>query len=215
MIDQLNILVQPPTVPDSANLVQRVEALIPFRRAVWPLFFAENGALAIAFVLLAGLAMFLGANAGESDSRRRLLVWTLGMAGILGAIAQVVLLGAVKATVDIPYCDCGFKNEEIVSQVWAQMVAGSSVQMLIDAASILAAAGVVVAGVVFGRGRMPTSWVSLSYLTGALLLLTVVLDWTAIGGDAASWFTAIVVGVVVPIWVLWLGAKAQGRPIVA
>ena len=91
LLDQLNILVQPPTIPDSANLVERVTAQIPYRQSVWPLFALENGLLAAGFLVLIGLAVVLASRALDG-SRGRVVLWTLGTAGIIVAVAAVPLL---------------------------------------------------------------------------------------------------------------------------
>lgn len=209
LADQLNLIYQPPNVPASANLVDRVTALIPYRHSVWPLFLGANGLLGIGFLVLAGMGIVLAARAARADERRSLLLWTFATAGLLGAVAQFVLLGAVKAAIDIPYCDCGFKTEEIVSQVWAEMVVGSAVELLIYAASIMAAAGLVVVARMFSGRGMPTAWGGLSYATAALLAITVGLGYADIGGDITTWLTAALVGIVIPGWALWLGLRFE------
>jgi hypothetical protein len=206
LLDQLNILVQPPTIPDSANLVERVTAQIPYRQSVWPLFALENGLLGAGFLVLIGLAVVLASRARDG-SRGRVVLWTLATAGIIGAIAQLVLIGAVKASIEIPYCDCGFKNEEIVSQVWAEMVSGSAVQVLIYGASIMAAVGLAVAARTYTPAQMPSSWAALSYVAAAFLIVDVVLGYAGLGGDATTWFTAFVVGIVIPAWAIWLALR--------
>jgi hypothetical protein len=204
LADQLNLLFQPPNVPESANLVERVTALIPFREQVWPLFFASNVLLGLGFLILVGLAMALAGRVARSDERRHLLLWTLVMSGVIGAIAQVILVGAVKAAVDIPYCDCGFKDQEIVSQVWAEMVVQSATQVMIYAAGLLAAAGLIVTAAIF-RPVMSAGWQLLSWLGAAALLLSVLLGWADVAGDANTWLTAAIGGLTVPIWAIWLG----------
>ena len=132
-----------------------------------------------------------------------------GTAGLLGGVAQVLLVGEVKATIDIPYCDCGFKNEEIVSQVWAEMLIQSAVQLVVQVAALFAAAGVVVAARLFGGGAMPSAWAWLSYLVAAVVLVTAIL---AVAGpdslyDLGQWLTNLLTGVLIPVWALWLALR--------
>jgi len=205
LADQLNLIYQPPTIPDSANLVDRVTALIPYRQQVWPLFAAANGLFALGFLVLIGLGIVLAARAGVSGDRRHLLIWLIATAGVVGAIGQLVLVGAVKASIDIPYCDCGFKDQEIVSQVWAEMVVQSAVQVLIYAAGLLAAGGLVVAGTAVAELALPPTWRLLSYVAAIMLVVSVALGWADVGGDASTWLTAAVTGLLIPIWAIWLG----------
>ena len=207
LADQLNLISQPPAVSGSANLVDRVTAFIPYREQIWPVYLVGNLLLGLGFVILVGLALTLAARAARTDERRHVLLWTLAMAGIIGAIAQVFLIGAVKAQIDIPYCDCGFKDQEIVSQVWGEMIVQSAVQLLIYAAALLAAAGLAVAATIF-RAAMPAGWQLLSWLGAALLVLSVILGWADIGGDATNWLTAAISGLLIPAWAIWLGRAA-------
>ena len=141
LLDQLNLVAQPPSVPDAANLVDRVTAYFPYRQSIWPIFLLANGLVGLAFLTLTGLGIALARRVARTDDRGTVLLWTLVTAGLLGGVAQVLLVGEVKATIDIPYCDCGFKNEEIVSQVWAEMLIQSAVQLVVQVAALFAAAG--------------------------------------------------------------------------
>jgi hypothetical protein len=207
LIDQLNLVVQPPAIPESTNLVDRVTALIPYRHDDWPIFLAANGLSALGFVALIGLGLAAAGRLARTDDRRHLVTWTLVTAGVLGAVGQLLILGAVKASIDIPYCDCGFKNEEIVSQVWAEMVAQGAAQFLIYAASLLAAGGLILVGRIFAGRSMPLTWRWLAYASAALLVLSVLLGYADAGGDATTWLTVLLTGIAIPAWALWLGLR--------
>jgi hypothetical protein len=208
LADQLNLVHQPRSIAESANLVDRVTAEIPYREAEWPIFAAAGLLFALAFMILIGLALALAARITRSDDRRLVLLWTLVAAGTLGAVGQLILVGAVRASVDVPYCDCGFKDQEIVSQVWAEMVVQGGTALLIDAASLLAACGVVVAALVLGGRGMARGWLALSYLLALLLVVTVVVGSAGIADDLNGWLTALATGVLVPVWAIWLGRDA-------
>ena len=81
LLDQLNLIFQPPTIPDTANLVESVTARIPYRQQVWPLFLAANGLFALGFIVLSGLGIVLARRVGRDDDRGAVLLWTLGAAG--------------------------------------------------------------------------------------------------------------------------------------
>jgi hypothetical protein len=206
LLDQLNLIVQPPTIPDTANLVESVTARIPYRQQVWPLFLAANGLFALGFIVLSGLGIVLARRVGRDDDRGAVLLWTLGAAGILGAIGQLVLIGSVKTAIDIPYCDCGFKNEEIVSQVWALMVVQGASDMLVQVGSLLAAAGVVVAALAFGGRAMSPSWAWLSYAIAIGFVVVGVLSVADVLGDVSQWLTVLLTGILVPVWAFWLAS---------
>ncbi len=206
LLDQQNLIFQPPTVPDTANLVESVTARLSYRQDVWPLFLAANGLFALGFGALIGLGIALGRRVGRDDDRGVVLLWTLGVAGTLGAVGQLVLIGAVKTTIDIPYCDCGFKNEEIVSQVWALMVVQGASDMLVQVASLFAAAGVVVAALAFGGRTMPASWAWLSYAIAIGFVVVGALSVADVLGDVTQWLTVALTGILVPAWAFWLAS---------
>jgi hypothetical protein len=47
----------------------------------------------------------------------------------------------------------------------------------------------------------------LSYVTATLLVISVLLGFADVGGDATSWLTILVSGVAIPAWALWLGLR--------
>jgi len=207
LLDQQNLIFQPPTVPDTANLVESVTARISYRQDVWPLFLAANGLFALGFGALIGLGIALGRRVGRDDDRGVVLLWTLAVAGTLGAVGQLVLIGAVKTTIDIPYCDCGFKNEEIVSQVWALMVVQGASDMLVQVGSLFAAAGLVAAALAFGGRAMPASWAWLSYGIAAGFVVVAALSVADVLGDVTLWLTVLLTGILVPAWAFWLASR--------
>ena len=209
LLDVLNVVAQPPVVPDTANLVERVTAHIPYRQSIWPVFFAANAAFALAFIALVGLGITLARRVPRTDDRGALLLWTLVVAGVLGAVGQVVIVGSVKVSIDLPYCDCGFKDEEIVSQVWAEMVVQGAALLLVQVASLLAAAGVVIAAMLFSRRAMPAGWTVVSYLRAAAVLVTAALGFAGSDNlsDLAQWVTMVLTGLLIPAWALWLALR--------
>jgi hypothetical protein len=134
------------------------------------------------------------------------IVAGLGMAGILGAVAQLLIIGVTQPTIDGAYCDCGFKETEIVSQIWGQQLAESAARWLTNAALVLGAIGVASAGTAF-RPRMPASWNIFSWLTAIGMVATVAIPLLQISPDLDFWVLVAVAGVMVPIWAFWLGAS--------
>jgi hypothetical protein len=211
LADQLNLFVQPPNLPESTNLVDRVLASINYRHDVWPSYFGANLLLALAFVALTGLGFALAARIPASDERRAVLAAALVVGGILGAVGQLILIGSVKASIDIPYCDCGFKQQEIVSQVWALMVTQGAQEWLVNGALLLGAIGIAVAGNVFGSGLMPERWTWLSWGISALVILSLVLGFADLFGDVQTVLTGLLTGILIPIWAIWLGLRFEGQ----
>ena len=209
LLDRFDLIAQPPAGLDAANLVDRRLALVPYRQAIWPVFLLENGLIALGFLALTGVGIALARRVSRTDDRGTVVLWTLVTAGLLGGVGQLVLLGGVKATIDIAYCDCGFKEQEVVSQIWAQMVVEGAGEFVVKVAALFAAAGVVVAARLYGGRSMPDGWALLSYLLAAVVVLTAILAFVGLDSlfDVARWLTTLLTGVLIPVWALWLAAR--------
>jgi hypothetical protein len=203
LVDWFNLYATPPDT-QAANMVDQRLAAQDYRVAIWPVFFLNNFSFGLAFVAITGLGFALLPSIGSRDLRRVALILGLGVGGILGAVGQLILLGATRVTIDITYCDCGFKETEIVSQIWAQMLANGASEALVDAASILAAVGIV--AVAQGlRSRMPAAWEIVSWVTAAALVVGTLLRFFSLGSEDLGVFVFVAVsGVLVPIWSIWL-----------
>jgi hypothetical protein len=210
LVDFLNLYATPPEF-GPLNMVEGRLAAQDYRIAIWPIFALSNFAFALGFIALTGLGLALAARLGSGDSQRIVLPTSLGVAGVLGAVGQFMVIGAAQVTIDMAYCDCGFKNEEIVSQIWGQMLIEGAASWLINAASVLAAIGIVGVDVAFRR-RMPAAWDIVSWLTAIGLIATVVVGFLDLQGDLGFYLQVFVAGVLVPIWAIWLGASLRPNP---
>jgi hypothetical protein len=203
LVDLLNLYATPPPGP-AANMVEGRLAAQDYRVAIWPIFALGNLAFALGFVALVGLGLGLTSRLAAGHPQRVLIQTGLGVGGVLGAVGQLVVIGTAQATVDQAYCDCGFKNEEIVSQIWGQMLLEGASRWLISGAAVLAAIGIVGAALAF-RGRMSAGWDIVSWLTAIGLIATVVVGFLDVGQDLGDYLLAFVSGVLVPVWAIWLG----------
>ena len=206
LVDFLNLYMTPPVLPESLNMVEHRLAVQDYRVAVWPLFLLSNLATGIGFMAVTALGLALAGHVARDNPRRVGIAAGLGMAGIFGAVAQLLIIGVTQPTIDSAYCDCGFKETEIVSQIWGQQLAESASQWLTSAALVLAAIGVGATGTAF-RDRMPTSWNIFSWITAISMVVAVAIPFLHINPDLDFWVLAAVAGVIVPIWAIWLGVS--------
>lgn len=203
-IDRLNLVATPPDLPDG-NLVDRVLGGADYRQAIWPVFLWTNllfglgfaASVAFAFSVAAaraGLGTFLGLTA---------------TGGIIAAIASIIPIGAVNAGVWLQYCDCGFKETEIVSQVWAQMVALDISTWLNRLASIALAAGLV--ALARDAGSLLSSNVrTLTYILAVALVLVPFLGITELTEPTVEELVSALIGLVlVPLWAVSLGRSVE------
>jgi hypothetical protein len=209
LLDQFDVIAKPPPGLEAANLVDRRLALQPYREAVWPVYLLNNGLIGLGFLALTGVGIALSRRIPRAEDRGTVLLWTLVTGGLLGGLGQLILLGGTKATIDIAYCDCGFKEQEVVSQIWAQMVVESAGQFVVQIAALFAAGGLVVAARTFAGRSMPDAWALLSYLTAAIVVLTAILAFVGLDSlfDVTNWLTILVTGVLIPVWALWLATR--------
>ena len=209
LVDLLNLYATPPEPSSPLNMVEQRLAGQGYRIAIWPIFFLRNLSFGVAFVALVGLGLALASLLASGDSRRILIPTMFGVAGVLGAVAQFILIGAAQVTVDTPYCDCGFKETEIVAQIWGQMLAEGASNWLLSGALVLAAIGVLAVDAAFRR-RMPAAWDVVSWLTAIGTIASVVVGVFQLGYELGQYLLLFVSGVLVPIWTIWLGASLRG-----
>jgi hypothetical protein len=207
LVDFYNLYATPPET-GPLNMVEQRLAVLDYRSTIWPIFALSNLAFGVGFIALAGLGIALAARLAIGHSQRTVIPWAFVVAGALGAVAQLLIVGAAQATVDLPYCDCGFKNEEIVSQIWGQMLIENGARWLINAASVLGAIGIVGVDMAFRR-RMPAAWDIMSWVTAIGLIATVVVGYLRVEGELPFYLQIVVAGILVPVWAIWLGASLR------
>lgn len=214
IVDMQNLWATPPSQP-AANMVEGRLAAQDYRVAIWPIFMLTNLAFGVAFMALVGLGLALAARLSDGDTRRVAILTSFGVGGVLGAVGQLMIIGAAQVTVEQAYCDCGFKDTEIVSQIWGQMLIEGSSQWLIDAGAVLAAIGIVAVDLAF-RKRMPAGWDIASWLAVIGVLAMVAIDFIGLGDDLATYALLVVTGILIPVWAIWLGAawrdEARSEP---
>jgi hypothetical protein len=208
LVDSFNLFTTPPDLPESLNMVDFRLAVQEYRVSVWPIFLLSNLANGIGFMAVTALGVALAGYVASGSPHRVGIAAGLGMAGILGAVAQLLILGVTQPTIDNAYCDCGFKETEIVAQIWGQQLVESASQWLLNAALVLSAIGVASAGTAF-RDRMPASWNVYSWLVAIGLVAAGVIPFFRINPDLDLWVLAAVAGLMVPVWALWLGTSLR------
>lgn len=132
----------------------------------------------------------------------------LTIGSVFGAISAIVAIGSVNAAVWLGYCDCGFKETEIVSQIWAQMVTGDVGTWLLTGAGVVLGVGTLVLP---GEARelLSPSLRIWTFVTGIVLIAAPVLGVIGKFGDLPDVLTTIVSGILVPVWAVLLGRATE------
>lgn len=126
----------------------------------------------------------------------------------------MIPIGAVDTAVWLGYCDCGFRDQEIVSQIWATMVTSDIGNWLTRAAGLTLAAAVITL-LRDGQAFVTPGFRIWSYVTAIALVAAPVLGILALSVDATDLLTAAVAGILVPVWVVWLGRSVDRGAAVA
>jgi hypothetical protein len=210
IVDQLNLYAQPPTLPESANMVEHQLGSFDYRARIWPVFFGSHFLFALALLVVIPVAYLLGARLPRSEDRRLVMTSALAAGAILGTIGELILVGAIGVTIDLAYCDCGFKDQEVVSQIWGVMLIQGAYSWLLNGAALALAVGFWMAGSLLrGRG-MSEAWEWLSRAIAVVFLVPVVLSILETGEDIANLAAALATAILIPIWAVWLGRNLGG-----
>lgn len=211
LVDRFNLFATPPDT-EFPNLIDRLNGTAAYRQAIWPVFLWTNLLFAIGFAAAVAFA-FSFAAAGRVAGGLPAFKSLAATGGIIAAIASVVPIGAVNASVWQLYCDCGFKDQELVAQFSAQMVTEDIGAWLGRFASVVLAVALVALTREAGALLSPSlrTW---TYLTAIALVLIPFLGASEITRDPlqeelVSLATSIVL---VPVWALWLGRTVDEAP---
>ena len=210
-VDQLNLYATPPELPESTNMVDRTIALSGYFHAIWPVFLWTYLLFAIGFLAVVPFAANVASRAGVAG--RVPTFKSLATAGgVIGAIGSIIPIGAAEGKVFVQYCDCGFKETEIVSQLWAQMTSEEISNWLLRVATVALAIALVALvreapSLVSPVLRTWTSITAVALVLGALLATT-----EALSPEAVGLLQAIIGVVLIPVWVVWLGRSVDPAP---
>lgn len=200
-----DLLVTPPTIPETLDFPSRLDALEPFHRAQWPF----DAALTLLYVVGFGALMLAAesiAALAAADRRAAILKTAIVASGLLAVAGGLLYIGATQVTMSVDYCDCGFKNEEVISRFWALAIVQGATNWLSYGAIAFGAAGMGVSALIFGP-RMPAIWRWIAWSGAGLLPLSVLLHEVS-DTPAGDLVAALATGILLPMWAVILGMRA-------
>jgi hypothetical protein len=211
LVDRLNLYATPPDL-QNANMVERALGSAAYRQAIWPVFMWTYLLFAIGFTASVAFAWAVAARAGVSGGLP-LFAALATTGGIVAAIASIIPVGSVESAVWQLYCDCGFKETEIIAGQWAGYVAQDIANWLDRFGSV------VIAMALIALIRDARAVISPSLRTWTWVTAIALIAWPLLGivqlfdGAVEDWLTLIVGAVLVPVWAVWLGRSvdAVGR----
>jgi hypothetical protein len=190
-----------------AEFLDNVLADFAWQQTQWPIEFAGTALFAIGFLALGGLGPVLGRLARSADARRGIVAAAFLTAGGLGAASQLLWIGAKPIATSAQYCECGLLAEELMSRLMTLNIVTGIQTWLVSGALLAAAVGLVAAGRLGREAGMPASWEWLALATAVAALMGVVLPLFDVYPFDVL-FVVLVAGILVPIWAVWLGARA-------
>jgi len=201
-VDRLNLVATPPDL-SASNMVDRALGSLAYRQAIWPIFLWTNLLFGIGFVAAVAFAATVAARLGLRGTSVFVVFAAVG--GVIGAIASTIPIGAVNSAVWLPYCDCGFKETEIVAQQWAGIVASDISDWLNRVAGVILAIGLY-ALIQDAGARIPSRLRGWTLITAvALVLASVVATISPPGLDEiVNVLTSLIGAVLIPVWAVWL-----------
>lgn len=196
-----HILSAPPVRAEGSDFVDFLEIRFAWDRERLPLDIASSLLYSVAFLAMAGVGVILGRSSFGAGERGSVLATAFLAAGILGAAAQLIYVGAAQLAADPAYCDCGYRAEEVLGRLEALHVAVNQQLWLTHGAFVAAAIGFFQAG---GLGRAAGWrgwWPMLSTAVGAMLLAGVAAEMLGLE-LVPELIVLVTVGLLIPAWAI-------------
>jgi len=199
-----------PFPAETGVFVDDISAGNEYISARYGLDFAQGVLYALGFASLALLGQLLPRLVGSGDSRGPMLRGTLMLAGVLGVVAQLLIIGAEPVATSTQYCDCGLLQEELMSRLMAFNIVQGIVNWVSNGAIIAAAVGILIVARPGVRAGMPVGWAYLGYLT-ALASVVVVVLWSfpADTFPLNLWGLVVLAAILLPAWAIWLAVRSD------
>ena len=154
----------------------------------------------VGLLALIGLVALLGNSVGRDDPWMLLGTLAVGVGAGIGAVSQLLFLGAKEVAIDPHYCDCARAAEQIIGRGQALDLLDNAQRWLLVGTLVLASAGLfLIWRGASNRGLFSPTWRGLT-LTIALVLAVGMITMAAEVGDMSDVVAAIGVAILTPVW---------------
>jgi hypothetical protein len=206
---QFDITASPPRKTPPNDLLEGTLAFFQNESDRWPQELAALLLFTLGFVALIGLVALLRSSAGRDDPWMLLGTLAIGVGAGIGAVTELLYLGAKQVGIDPHYCDCARATEQIISRGEFLNLLDNAQRWLLVGTLVLAAAGLLLlwraAG---GRGLFTPAWRGLT-LALALVMAVAVVTLVADADTLSGIFTGIAAAILTPVWAVM---TARGLP---
>lgn len=223
-LGQFHIIVPEPAFSPAETYVDDLIAGFEHGQEHWIADLTSSLILAAGFVGLAILGVTLWRALDRDAAGGAVLAVTFIVAGAIGALAQVLFVGATEVANNPEYCDCGFLAEEIVSRQVAHDIALNVVFWMTDMSIVVFAVGLLAfAALAPVSGWVPGGLAVYARVLAGLAFLSVVWGRIAVpllmeNGVELDFFRIgdviilVIAGVLVPVWAAWVARAARSTP---
>jgi hypothetical protein len=217
LLDALNLTAPSPSIPDDADLPDRVLAILQNQSQRFPVILVSSLVAIVAYAAFAALGPVLRrAFAASSEPRGSLTVGAMALGGAIGVVGELLYIGGQAVASDATYCECEFRDSQLIARGGVLDLVGS--MQAWATWGLLVAFGVgllAAAGLAADRPGVPRGWVALTrVLAGLMVVVAVVgagfppvaqsLHWDVDPQLVTGAPSLAILLVLIPWWSLWL-----------
>src|SRR4029453_15336504 len=200
----------PPTPPH--DLLEGTLALFQNESDRWPQELASLVLFTVGFLALIGLVALVRNAVSRDDPWLLLGTLAVGVGAGIGAVGQLLSLGAKQVAIDPHYCDCARAAEQIISRGQVLGMLDNAQRWLLVGTLVLASVGLfLIWRGASHRGLFSPTWRALT-LALALVLAVAVVTVVAEVDILSDVVTAVGAAILTPIWAV---VTARGLPAAA
>jgi hypothetical protein len=206
---QFDITASPPRETAPNDLLEGTLAFFQNESDRWPQELASLILFTVGFLALIGLVALLRNAVGRDDPWLLLGTLAVGVGAGIGAVGQLLYLGAKEAGIDPRYCDCARAAEQIISRGQALDMLDNAQRWLIVGTLALASAGLfLIWRGASNRGLFSPTWRGLTLALG-LVMAVAVITTVAELDTLSDVVTAVGAAILTPVWAV---TTARGLP---
>jgi hypothetical protein len=206
---QFDITASPPRKTAPNDLLEGTLAFFQNESDRWPQELASLILFTVGFLALIGLVALLRNAVSRDDPWMLLGTLAVGVGAGIGAVGELLFLGAKEVGIDPHYCDCARAAEQIISRGQTLGMIESAQRWLLVGTLALASAGLLLLWRgTSGRGLFSPTWRGLTLVLAVVMTVGVIT--TAADVDVLSdVVTAAAAAILTPVWAV---STARGLP---
>ena len=209
---QFDITAAPPRKTAPNDLLEGTLAFFQNESDRWPQELASLLLFTAGFLALIGLVALVRNAGGRDDPWLLLGTLAVGVGAGIGAVAELLYLGAKAVAIDPHYCDCARAAEQIISRGQVLEMFDNAQRWLLVGTLALASTGLfLIWRGTRRRGLFSPTWRGLT-LALALVLAVAMITTVAEMGTLSDVLTVVGVVILTPIWAVTTARSLPAAP---